>query len=157
MQVARQHEVGRMALRVVAGRERPDEERLVHHVDVEFGRRIAGTAVVIAAHQRAGDLRVSLAPGRDGRNESGRMGLWRMEEVAEEHDVLRRQARAEAIDAGQVFLGGAARHRLAQGAEGGRLSEMKVGDEENVMCRPPEGALEQQFDLLACKFDLARR
>ena len=61
--VAGQHQRAAQVLRVVAGGEGADAERLVDHLNRQAGRRIARVAVVVAAHQRHRHRRVRGAPG----------------------------------------------------------------------------------------------
>ena len=69
VQMTGEHEVRRMALRMVATRERADEMRLVHHSDVERGWGIAGAAVVIAAYQSHRNTGMPLTPrGQQSQN-----------------------------------------------------------------------------------------
>jgi hypothetical protein len=153
MQVAGEHVVPRPRRRVVAQRQAVEDERLVQHLDAEAGRRIAGTVVVVAAHERQLEGGVRDAPAGKRGLRRARLRVRGMQQVAEEDDAARAVARDQRREAIQRLASGAVRHGDAEAAEGLRLADVRIGDEQRRARRPPGGLLGQQVEDCAGDLD----
>ncbi len=145
MHVAGQHMALRAFLRMMAKGEGADRMRLVHHHDLQVGRRIAGTVVMVAPHQRQAQPRMPLAPGPDRSQRRRRMRGLCMQEDTQEQDVIDRMLLQQLVERFQVLCSGAGGYRNAEGAEGRGLAEMDVGDDQQALPRPVQCALRQQL------------
>jgi len=157
MQVAGQRVEPGVTGRVVAQREATDDQRLVDDVDAKTGRRIAGAPVMVAAHERQRKLRVRGAPARQRAERRRRVRMRRMQKVAEKNDaqrVMRLHQRRELVER---LARGATRHGNAELAKRHRLADVRVGDEQRTLRRPPDRLLRQQVKRLAADFDAHRR
>ena len=117
--------------------------------------RVAGTVVVVAAHQHELERRVCGAPARQRAERRGRMGSFRVQEVTEKDDATRRTRGDEFGKPREVRARRAARHRHAQRAEAHRLAEVRVGDQQRAGAREVGCLLRQQFERLAADLGLA--
>ncbi len=153
VQVAGEHEVGRVTLRVVAAGEGAEQPGLVHHVDAGLGRRVAGAIVVVAAHQGHGHIAVPRAPVAQRLQHRRRAARRGVQEVAQAHQALRPVFGDQCVQPRQVVARGAAGHGLAQRAVAGGLAQVQVGDEQRLARRPPQRVRGQQVQRLAGPVD----
>ena len=153
VQVAGEHEVGGVRLRVVAAGEGAEQPGFVHHGNARLGRRVARAVVVVAAHQRHVQAAVLFAPVVQGFENRGRAAGGRVQEVAEEHQPFGAVQRDEIAQPREVVARGAARHGLAQRAEAGGLAQVQVGNEQGLTCWPRDGVAGQQVQRLAGPVD----
>ena len=143
MLVACQHGLGGVQLRVVAGRERPDQIRLIDHFDIEFGRRIACSGVVVAAYQCAVQAGVALSPDFKLTENRSCTGLEGMQKVAQKNQFCWLVAGDQLAQPTQVFKRRAAWHGLAERAVSRGFAQMQVGNEQHPPFWPPQRVLWQ--------------
>lgn len=79
--VACQHSVRGVSLRVVASSKRADQIRLINHTDVQAWGWVASAAVMVAAYQRASQLRMAITPGCHLAKHRRCTGLARMQKI----------------------------------------------------------------------------
>jgi hypothetical protein len=119
--------------------------------DAPCGRRVAGTGVVVPAHQRDRERPMRVAPTRERGIERSDPSGRRVQEIAEDHEPRRLRAFDERREAREIVRRRTARNRYAARAQCRRLAEMHVRDEQRLLARPEERTLGEQFDTLAAE------
>jgi hypothetical protein len=124
-------------------REGAFDDRRIHALDAEFGRRVAGAFIVIAADQHEVERAMAFAPFGEGLEGAlGAAGAG-VEGVAQDHDAAALRALDGPREAVQIVGRRAHGDRDGVRAEGGGFAPVGVGEEERGALRPVDGALGQ--------------
>ena len=155
MEVARQGISVRRLGRLMAEHEGRHERRPVDAVDPEILRRIAGVAVVVAAHEEDLELRPEPAPAAKLRERTGRdPARPRVEEIAEHDEAAGTGPEQDGVEPGEVVARGPDRDRDARRPEGGAEIETEGLRAITVWPRQVVGGL---FSLMRFAKELQRQ
>src|SRR5262245_52606176 len=139
MDVARERVAAARRAGLVVQHERTEGAARVDAAHAEGFGRIAGAGVVVAANESELEGAGADAPLAGLLQRARRAPVLRMQEVAEEHHLLRARARDGPIEAREILARGARGQRNARLAESRGLAEVEVGDEEGTRARPERG------------------
>src|SRR6185436_14046816 len=124
------------------------DERSIDTANVDLGPRIAGSLIVVPAEEHHVDRGIATPPLSDHPSRLRFPPLARVKEVPEKHSATRAGARQRRVEAGERASSRSSRHWNARSAERGRLSEVRVGDEQRPRPLPVSHTLWHQHQLL---------
>lgn len=143
MQMASQHISIVAALWVVTKGKRPDPVWLVNDLHGQIWRRIAGVTIVVSPYKRQGQRRVPQAPAPDGVKRRLRVSGFGMQEIAEKQHMASVMGCEQPVQLSQIRGRRSLRYGHTLGAEGRRLAEMDVCDDQHASRGPVHRPLRQ--------------
>ena len=129
--------------------------RLVYAAHVPLGGRVAGTGVVVAAHQGEAECAMTRPPGGDSVERGGGAPAGCVQQVAQAEDVSCAAAFDGAAQAVKRAASRLLRHGHAGGAKGRGLADVQVADDQRRTRGPVDRLLRQQPQRLAPQFNPA--
>lgn len=150
--MAGQHQRAAQVLRVVAGGEGADAERLVDHLNRQAGRRIARVAVVVASTSVIATVACAARQACSGCSSAGECAsrACRRSPRNTRCSTSRSASAWPSAPGCRPWCRGTGRPRARRG---GTLAEVRVGHEQRARGGPPQGAVGQQPQALVMGVD----
>lgn len=139
--------------RFMTTRPRCQAPRFRMTVDSQFGPRIAGVQVVVAAHQIDHQFGMPFSPRDQRALKFRRSPPTGMQKITQHHQPFAVRVGDQFRKPGATLRTAITGHSNSYRPKGGRFPEMRIGDKQRVAGRPMNGPVGKQFQPLTMPID----